>query len=186
MKRRRALAILTLIASPLLAADPITPWQGVADGEYIVIMRHALAPGNGDPDEFELRNCETQRNLSDRGRQQARAIGEKLKQAGIQNAQVYSSQWCRCLDTATEMNVGSMQEQPFLNSFYGRRELEAPQMTNLRAWIKSLDVDQPTILVTHQVVITSLTGVYPASGEAVIFTLTNDDEIEVITTITTD
>lgn len=187
MHLRTIFKVLTLLfCSQLFAANPTTIWEGVNSGKNIVIMRHALAPGNGDPNNFELRNCSTQRNLSERGRQQARAIGEKFHKAGILNAQVYSSQWCRCLDTAAEMNIGTPKEQPFLNSFYGRRELESEQMKNLRAWIKSLDADKATVLVTHQVVITSLTGVFPESGEAVIFRLTDDDEVEVVDTITTN
>lgn len=182
-----AITVFTLLISgQLVAADLTTAWQDVNNGKSFVIMRHALAPGTGDPDDFELRDCGTQRNLSDRGRQQASAIGEKFRQAGIQNAQVYSSQWCRCLDTAAELNIGVTQELPFLNSFYGRRELEAAQMQNLKEWIKSIDTNNATVLVTHQVVITSLTGVFPASGEAVIFTMTDEDEIEVIATVTTD
>lgn len=175
---RSLLAFTLMLSANVLATGPAISWEDVHNGD-LVIMRHALAPGTGDPGSFSLRDCTTQRNLSDTGREQAQGIGEKIKQAGIENTKVYSSQWCRCLDTATELNVGTTTEQPFLNSFFGRRELEAPQMTSLRNWIPSLNTDTVTILVTHQVVVTSLTGVYPASGDAVVFNLNENDEIKI-------
>ncbi len=180
---RNAVVLLVLLCDVLFAADTDSMWQDVIDGKSLIIMRHAIAPGTGDPGNFELGDCATQRNLSTEGKQQAGAIGEKFKQAGISEAQVYTSQWCRCIDTAVEMNIGNIREQPLLNSFFGRRELEEEQMQNLRAWLQTLDSDGATILVTHQVVITSLAGVYPASGEAVVFRLDNQGAVEVISSI---
>ncbi len=187
MNTRLALIGLILALSNLSWATESPLLQHVTDGKSIIIMRHALAPGTGDPESFELRQCSTQRNLSEKGRQQARQIGANFKKLGIQDAKIYSSQWCRCLDTATEMDLGKLQELPLLNSFYENREVGPAQMKNLKDWLTNLtgerDEAQPIILVTHQVVISALTGVYPASGDAIIFQLTDDSDIEVLGTV---
>jgi len=168
--------------SHIFAAEPAALWQDVADGKNMIMLRHALAPGTGDPENFALRQCNTQRNLSEKGRQQARQIGANFKAHGIKDAKVYSSQWCRCLDTATEMNIGATTELPLLNSFYGNPETGPAQINRLTQWLveQSKDNINQIVLVTHQVVITALTGVYPASGDAVIFRITEKKEVEVL------
>lgn len=134
----------------------------------IILMRHAEAPGVGDPPNFQLRDCSTQRNLDAVGREQARHVGEHLRRIGIPDAAVYSSQWCRCLETARLLDVGSVRELPLLNSFFGRPDEQNAQVAALRTFLAGLPQDgAPVVLVTHQVVVTALTGVYPASGKAV-------------------
>ncbi len=161
-------------------------WDSLRSGEYIAIMRHALAPGTGDPAEFTLSDCNTQRNLSDKGREQAKRIGERFRKNGIQAADVFSSQWCRCLDTATLLELGPVQELPIINSFFRNFEQREPQTQALRQWIASQAFDVPLVLITHQVNITALTGVYPSSGEMVVIELSDDGEIKVVGTMTTD
>jgi len=90
-------------------------------GGHILMIRHAYAPGSGDPANFKIGDCATQRNLDDRGRSQARAIGDWLRSKGIKDAKIYSSQWCRCLETATLLGLGPVAELPALDSFYGSR-----------------------------------------------------------------
>ena len=180
LKIRIAFISLLLTLSNLSLAEVTPMWQSVIDGKSIIIMRHALAPGTGDPDNFELRQCGTQRNLSETGRQQARRIGTDFKKLGLIDAKVYSSQWCRCLDAATEMNIGRLQELPLLNSFFTNREVGPAQIEKLKLWLKKQSTDKPIVLVTHQVVITALTGIYPSSGDAVIFQLTDESDIEVL------
>ena len=68
--------------------------------DYVLLMRHTRAPGIGDPANYTLDDCKTQRNLSDEGRKQAVAVGNWLKKQGVQTADVRSSAWCRCKDTA--------------------------------------------------------------------------------------
>jgi len=174
--------------SHIFAAEPAAAWQDAADGKSMIILRHALAPGNGDPENFELRQCNTQRNLSEKGKRQARQIGANFESHGIRDAEVYSSQWCRCLDTAAEMNIGQATELPLLNSFYANPEIGPAQIEQLTQWLHehSKNNTTSTVLVTHQVVITALTGVYPASGEAVIFRITKEKEIEVLAKITAE
>ena len=143
--------------------------QQFREGRHVLMIRHASAPGNGDPAHFQLGTCDTQRNLDDDGRAQARAIGRWLKARGILRAQVYSSQWCRCLETARLLDFGEPAELPALNSFYQQIEDREPNLRALRKFLGARAVvGLPIVLVTHQVTITAITGVYPASGEGVL------------------
>ena len=166
-------SVFQLLSFQTIANDE-NIWNDVKAGNSFVILRHALAPGTGDPENFDLTQCNTQRNLSAEGTQQAKRIGETLKSHGIDDAAVYSSQWCRCIDTANAMNIKRPEPLPLLNSFYENRERGPAQTQELLQWLKTLDTQKPVILVTHQVVISALTGVFPASGEAVVFTLNED------------
>ena len=136
--------------------------------DHVIVLRHARAPGTGDPADFRLGDCTTQRNLSDEGRRQAARIGARLRAAGLAETTVYSSQWCRCLETARGLAVGPVVELPALNSFFQSPELEQKHTRPLRSWIASADLSRPVVLVTHQVNITALTGIFPAEGEILI------------------
>jgi phosphohistidine phosphatase SixA len=140
----------------------------VGQADHIILMRHALAPGTGDPPQFRLDDCATQRNLSRAGREQAARVGARLRAAGLADSVVYSSQWCRCLETARGLGIGPVIELPALNSFFQSREREREQVQALRTWIESADLGRPVVLVTHQVNITALTGIFPAQGEFLI------------------
>jgi len=159
--------------------------QRLEAGHSFIVMRHAIAPGTGDPANFSLRDCSTQRNLSDIGRKQALAIGETLRANGIIKAKVFSSQWCRCLETAELLKLGAVRELPPLNSFFQKYEHRDVQTKNLQKWLNTRDFTIPHVLVTHQVNITALTGYYPASGEMVIVQRSNSGDIEVVGTIKT-
>lgn len=143
-------------------------WARLAAGGHVAVLRHALAPGSGDPANFALGDCTTQRNLSDRGRAQARGIGAAFRRHGIESARVYSSQWCRCLETAELLGLGPVEPQPLLNSFFATREAGDEQTEALRAWLLEQPLQEPLVLVTHQVNIRKLTGIYPGSGETVV------------------
>ena len=146
----------------------------------MVLLRHAIAPGFGDPENFQVEDCTTQRNLSEDGRQQARSIGNAFRQNGITQAQVFSSQWCRCLDTAELLNLDEVQSLPLLNSFFQNHQRREPQTEALRQWLLQQPVTTPLILVTHQVNITALTGVTPASGEMVVITIEPSGKLVVL------
>ena len=167
-------------------------WQGLQQGKYIALLRHALAPGTGDPANFKLGDCSTQRNLSAQGREQAERIGQRFKENGLKQAAVYSSQWCRCLETAQHLGLGERQELPVLNSFFQDSARGPQQTAELRDWLQQQAVvtERPILLVTHQVNITGLTGVYPSSGELVVIehpaTLAADSGIMVVGTVATD
>ena len=139
---------------------------------HVILLRHANAPGIGDPAGMKLDDCSTQRNLDERGRAQAKRLGERFRAAGLRNASVYTSQWCRCRDTANLMAVGKVQELVALNSFFEQPELRASRIKALQAFLDELPRDTPPIvLVTHQVTITALTGFFPSSGEGVVLRL---------------
>ena len=166
---RAVLALVMLLASGAKAEDVPRDalWAAAKSGDLIVLMRHALAPGTGDPDEFELGDCTTQRNLSAEGLEQARRIGDLFRTQGISRARVFTSQWCRCRDTAEALALGPVTELPVLNSFFRDFSTEERQTRELTHWLSSQPRSGPLILVTHQVNITALTGVFPASGELV-------------------
>ncbi len=141
-------------------------------GGHILMIRHALAPGFGDPPEFQIGDCSTQRNLDDRGRQQARAIGNWLRARGITAASVYSSQWCRCLETAELLKLGPVKELPALNSFFELTHQREPNLKALRAFIAAQTPDgELVILVTHQVTVSAIADEFVSSGEGVLLEL---------------
>ena len=176
------LALMPVVAS----ADDGVLWDTLRTPGHAALLRHALAPGTGDPPDFDLRDCATQRNLSDEGRRQATRIGARFRANGMPRARVLSSQWCRCLDTAELLGLGTVEELPVLNSFFQKRERRDAQTQGLARWLSDQSLDRPLVLVTHQVNITALTGVYPASGELVVVRVSGDGEVTTVGTIETD
>jgi phosphohistidine phosphatase SixA len=175
-----ALAVMCHVA---LAAAQF-PLERLDEGGYVVMLRHALAPGVGDPANFRLDDCATQRNLSEEGRAQARRLGERLRAHGVEQAEVYSSQWCRCLETAELLDLGAVEELPALNSFFSRPAEREPTLEVLRAFLAALPEDgPPLILVTHQVTISALAGHGAASGEAVVMKADGTGQPPVVGTI---
>lgn len=146
---------------------------------HVILMRHASAPGTGDPDGFRLDDCTTQRNLSEGGRAEAQAIGAVLRALGVDRAPVYSSRWCRCLDTARGLGLGPVTPLPLLDSFFADRSVADARTMALAAWLAAADLSTPVVLVTHQVNITALTDIVPAQGEWVV-ARRRDDRWEVI------
>ena len=143
-------------------------WQALRSGTAVGLIRHALAPGGGDPAHFQVEDCATQRNLSAAGRQQARAIGAAFRRNGITVARVLSSRWCRCLDTAHLLDLGPVEPFPPLDSFFSHPERADVQMAALREFLSRPYAGPPRLLVTHQVNITALTNVMPRSGELIV------------------
>lgn len=163
------IAMLLLLAPrPGFAQDAEAAWAALRQGRHVALVRHATAPGTGDPPGFRLDDCATQRNLSPAGRAQAKAIGANLRWHDVRIDGVYSSQWCRCLETARLMGLGEVIALPVLNSFFAEPEREPQQMAELRVWLAEQPQAGALVLVTHQVVITALTGIVPASGEIVV------------------
>jgi broad specificity phosphatase PhoE len=164
---RRALG--ALLGVPLaFAAAAAELWSALRNPDHFALIRHALAPGTLDPPGWRLGDCSTQRNLSAEGRAQATRMGDLLRVNGIASARIHSSQFCRCVDTATLLRLGDVTPQPLLNSFAEDRGRSGPQVEALQAWIGRLQLDGPTLLVTHGVVISALSAVAPGSGEIVV------------------
>ena len=161
-------------------------WDALKSGNHLVLMRHALAPGYGDPTNFDVKDCRTQRNLNEVGRQQSIDIGHLFRSNGIDKAIVLSSQWCRCLATANLLNLGNVSELPFLNSFFENFYREQFQTDETIQWIRNAPLSIPTILVSHQVNIAALTGYSAASGEIVFVRRSTDGRFKVIGSIQTD
>jgi len=175
-----------VLAPKALPADDRVLWRALRSGNHVAMIRHALAPGFGDPPHFEIGRCTTQRNLSDQGRQQAVAMGDRFRAHGIAAARVYSSQWCRCLDTAERLALGPVEALPVLNSFFQNFARQEAQTRQLRDWLAQQALTQPLVLVTHQVNITALTGVYPASGEMVVIRPAASGQWQVIGSVAMD
>ena len=135
----------------------------------VIFLRHALAPGFGDPNNFIKQDCSTQRNLNNRGRLQASLIGHYLKASKIRFSEILTSEWCRCIDTTKELNLGKWETFSGLNSFFEGHEKKYKVMDELRKKLDSLGQSDLVLLVTHQVVIFEQTGITPRSGEMVLY-----------------
>ncbi|MCR9124750.1 MAG: histidine phosphatase family protein [Rhodobacteraceae bacterium] len=156
-------------------------WDALRQPGAIAIMRHALAPGTGDPARFDVDDCATQRNLDDRGRAQARAIGDALRERDIAFDAVLTSQWCRCRDTARLLDIGAVRAAPALNSFFGDFSTRDVQTRDTLALIDA--TPGRIMLVTHQVNISALTGRGTRSGQILVIRRTGDG-VEVLGDIT--
>ena len=181
-----AVLILLMGATHASAQSETEAWEALREGRAVLILRHALAPGTGDPARFKLGDCSTQRNLNDRGREQAAAWKPFLARQGINEAQVYTSQWCRSRDTAIGMDVGKVTEWPALNSFFQNRNQSSAQTRETIDQVNAMKPGLPVVLVSHQVNVTALTGVFPASNEGVILALPLSDKPEVLTRVAPD
>ena len=166
--------LLLLVAAtsglPLRADDAVA--ERLGEPGAVLLIRHALAPGIGDPDGFRLDDCATQRNLNDEGRRQAQAIGDWLRSRGVAGARVYSSQWCRCLETARLLDLGPVTALPALNSFFERPGERERRIAALREFLAAQPRDgNLLVLVTHQVTISALSDTFADSGTGVLMAL---------------
>ena len=174
---KHAISLLLLLGLTALApsgarAGDSLPLAELAKPGRVIMLRHAYAPGTGDPPDFRLDDCAKQRNLDARGREQAAALGERLKRAGITRARVYSSLWCRCLETARLLQFGAVEPLPLLNSFYGNPQEREPRVAALRDFLAGLARDGAlVILVTHQFTINAFTDTGTPSGGGSVFEL---------------
>ena len=135
----------------------------------VIFMRHALAPGIGDPNNFKIGDCSTQRNLNETGIAQAVLIGKQLKENSIQFNKIYSSQWCRCYQTATLLDLGKVHEFAGLNSIFQNFVSRRETLQKLEQKLSEIPLNKLVIFVTHQVNIQAITKKNVASGEMVAF-----------------
>ena len=159
-------------------------WAEAKKGDKIILIRHALAPGGGDPPEFKINDCKTQRNLNKVGIEQSKAIGKLFKKNKIPVDKVLSSQWCRCKDTA-KYAFKNYFEFSALNSTFQSSfaQNEPEQLQQLRTFINNWYGDGGNlVLITHYSIITAITDAVPSSGEIVI----TDKKFNVLSTIATD
>jgi hypothetical protein len=163
---------LLFLAAPAVlfhhpAAAEDAAWQALRGGG-VVLFRHAIAPGGGDPPGMRLGDCATQRNLDDAGRTQARRIGEAFRRAGIGVGSVLASAWCRTLETAELAFPGRVVVEPAFNSFFADRGEGPARTAAARAILLAWRGPGALFVSTHQVNVTALTGIFPASGEGVV------------------
>ena len=159
-------------------------WAEAKEGDKIILIRHALAPGGGDPPGFKIDDCKTQRNLDNVGIEQSKVIGKLFKKNKIPVDKVLSSQWCRCKDTA-KYAFNNYFEFPALNSTFQSSfaKNEPKQLKQLQTFVNNWDGDGGNlVLITHYSIITAITNAVPSSGEIVI----TDKKFNVLSTISTD
>jgi phosphohistidine phosphatase SixA len=178
VQRRSALACLGAgLIAPLLASAPgqvfaqtaqsasraqlLAAWR---QGGVLLIRHAATESGLGDPPGFAIGQCRTQRNLSDEGRQASRALGAWLQSQNFKPDAVRSSQWCRCQDTA-RLAFGAYEDWSALNSTFAGQGDPAAQQKAMRDRLSALPAGSTEVWVTHQVIMTGLTGAYPGMGE---------------------
>ena len=107
---RYFLSILIFIFSSAYASE--SAWSLLEEGGKIVFIRHAYAPGGGDPDNFVIEDCSTQRNLNQQGIDQSISMGQEFSKRDIPIQQVYSSQWCCLLYTSPSPRDGLLSRMP--------------------------------------------------------------------------
>ena len=178
LPRRRFTASLLGLAlgTPLLAraqrtGDPADFWALLRQGGNVLLMRHAQTePGTGDPPNFRLGDCSTQRNLSDEGRTQARRIGAWFRERQLQPDRLLSSPWCRCIDSAT-LAFGTPQAWSALGSPRGASETTgAVHLRELRSALVAASARTGGFEVwfTHMFVQSDLANDSTRSGEALL------------------
>lgn len=173
-RRLFGLGLMFLMLMPVSGLSADTPQEPVRaalaqTGANVVFMRHALAPGYGDPDNFQIEDCNTQRNLDAAGRRQAEAIGRYFREHQITFTAILSSRWCRCTQTAEQLNYGSWSEFDGLNSFFQGHVDRQETLALLKDKLDSLSSDDMVLMVTHQVVISAITDISPPSGGLVVY-----------------
>ena len=163
--------LFTLSAMLSLAASATEVAQALYTPHYALLMRHAYAPGVGDPPHYTLDRCEGQRLLNDEGKRQAVRNGEWLRQQGVQRATVLSSAWCRCTETATLLGFGGFKVEASLASFFDAPDRALSQTTALKELLATAlpnKGERALILVTHHVNIAEFTGENIGSGDMVL------------------
>ena len=181
---KKILAILLIgflnINSNAFSNDHIL--NSLKEGKKLVFIRHAIAPGNGDPNNFNIKDCSTQRNLNKKGIKQSKKIGQFFKANKIKIDKILSSEWCRCKDTA-KYAFENFETFNALNSFYDERFAanETKQINDLKNYTKSWESDKNLVFVTHYVVISSILNTGSSSGEIII----SDKNLNIIGSINT-
>ena len=167
--RKMTLGALVFLLSLIAQASELS--EKLRSSDYVLMMRHTSAPGVGDPINYTLDDCRTQRNLSPEGRAQAVLIGDWLKKQGVRSADIYSSIWCRCKDTAALLNFDGFRVEPALASFFDEMSKAPERNLALKRFISEkikTKGDKAIVMVTHHVNIFEFSGENVASGDMVL------------------
>ena len=166
------LIYLTFVSSNLYANANHITLEGFKskNDNKIIFMRHSLAPGNGDPSNFNINDCSTQRNLDKIGIKQSKIVGNYFKNNDFNFTKIFSSFWCRCKDTAFYLNLGDYNTHEGLNSFYEDHVDRHKTLQELNELINSLNHNKgPYLMVTHYVVIQAISGLSVPSGGMIVY-----------------
>ena len=163
------LVIFLFLTNGIKADTELHVLENLKKGGNLIFIRHAYAPGGGDPDNFDIADCSTQRNLSNSGKEQSKRIGIFFERNQIPIDQVLSSEWCRCKETA-EIAFNKFETKNFLNSFFSEKfaKNKKKQIKELKEYIQNWNGEKNLVLVTHYVVISEALNYAPSSGEIVI------------------
>ena len=163
------LIVFITLTSPIKADLNKNLINELKKGDKVIYIRHAYAPGGGDPDNFDINDCDTQRNLNYSGKLQAKNIGNFFKNNEIPIHRVISSEWCRCKETAF-LSFNKFETKNFLNSFFSAQfaSNKNQQIKDLKKYIKNWQSDKNLVLVTHYVLISEILNYTSSSGEIVI------------------
>jgi phosphohistidine phosphatase SixA len=187
--KRFSLAIITALLTALLGqsamANEEAIWdklQGTNPKGYVLLLRHTIAPGVGDPENFKLNDCSTQRNLSQVGRDDAKAVGDWLKRRDIKISRVESSRWCRAKQTAQLLGIGRVRLNSNLDSLFESKD-PAKAIQTVRVKKQIVDWRNKSgllVLVGHFVNIGAVAGVGVGSGEGVLVKADSKGKITVV------
>ena len=170
MKLIKIIIFLFISFNTTILANSNEDLQSLLDeGGKLIFIRHAYAPGSGDPDNFDLSNCASQRNLNQEGIDQAKNINKFFLKKHMDNSSVISSEWCRCKQTA-KYAFKNYKIKSFLNSFFSKKfeHNKAKQIKELKEFIKKWNGKDNLIFVTHYVVISEILSISVSSGEIII------------------
>jgi phosphohistidine phosphatase SixA len=181
MKFLKIILILSIsLTSSVKADSKKNIIEKLKAGGNLIFIRHAYAPGGGDPENFNIYDCSTQRNLSESGRIQSKKIGNFFKENKIKIKNVYSSEWCRCKETAS-LAFKSFKTKTFLNSFFSSKfaHKKKSQIKDFQKFLNIWDKKNNLIFITHYVVISEILDYPPSSGEIVVA----DKNLKIIDTL---
>lgn len=180
MRWLRAVAAVLVWTCAAAAQADVQLWQKLQSGGYVVFLRHGLTePGVGDPPGFKLGDCATERKLNAEGRAESKRLGETFRRNGVPVAQVLSSEWCRCRDTA-ELAFGGYEVWPALNNLFGRHANAAAQRRAILERASRFRSAGNLILVSHGSTIVQVAGVSPAMGEMVVMRPAGAGRLELV------
>ena len=167
-----ALTVLLVITPDLAAGDSTEAWVALVEGGHVALIRHGNAPGptlgQGDPPGFKIDDCMTQRNLDEKGRAQAKALGESFHHRGVRVDRIQSSPWCRCMETARLMAVGGVESSWALVPATDRNPNAPAALRTLKEMVSNWQGPGTLVLVTHGLTIRAMTGTVPAEAETVV------------------
>jgi phosphohistidine phosphatase SixA len=169
MRLLLSMLIVVCVSSAAAAEDAAALWGALRAGGHVALVRHAAtAGGAGDPPGFRLDDCATQRNLTDKGRSEARRLGERFRAEAVPVGKVLSSQWCRCRETAELMDLGSPALAPTFNNAFTLRDRVDELTAGGREIVGAWTGPGALVVVTHGANILPLTGVTPEEGGMVV------------------